>query len=428
MTEPNDPHQPSRKDPSREPPTIDLEATVVDEAPPSEAEAGPAEAESALHDAPAEPAEEPLAAPPGDVPERPAEMPARPARSGPALVLAGLLGGAVGAGLVLAVEAWRKPALPTADPRIAALQEQSAALASRDGLRNVEERVASLENARAPVEQRLQAVQEAAGRATARAEAAYNRPLPTAPAAAPPDDSALKELAAKVADVDKRVADTAQRVTETAQRTAGANEAIERLVAAQEQRLVRQDERLAALAREVAEGGSDATRAGTRVVLAQRLADALRDGAPYPEVLGALGRFGTDPARLAPLEPFSRQGAPTGAAMAQAFKPLGETMIRESRSGSSVTDRILRMTERVVSIRSLTETGSTSVPGLVAGIEDALEKGRFDQAVAAYDALPEPARRSAQAFGQQLKERAAADAASRAIAADAVAALDPATR
>ena len=45
------------------------------------------------------------------------------------------------------------------------------------------------------------------------------------------------------------------------------------------------EQRLAALSRQVAEGGSDATRAGTRVVLAERLHDALREGAPYADVL-----------------------------------------------------------------------------------------------------------------------------------------------
>ena len=96
-----------------------------------------------------------------------------------------------------------------------------------------------------------------------------------------------------------------------------------------EKRLADQDQKLATLTRQVAEGGSDATRAGTRVVLADRLNNALRDGAPYADVLGALTRLNVDPARLQPLEPFASQGAPTAASLAQSFKPLSEQMLRE---------------------------------------------------------------------------------------------------
>jgi hypothetical protein len=81
-----------------------------------------------------------------------------------------------------------------------------------------------------------------------------------------------------------------------------------------------------------------------------------------------------------------------------------------------------------VTVRALDEPGGAGVQGLVARIDTALARGDFADAAAAWDALPEPARRLSEDWGRQLKQRAAAATASRAIAADAVAALNPPTR
>jgi hypothetical protein len=86
------------------------------------------------------------------------------------------------------------------------------------------------------------------------------------------------------------------------------------------------------------------------------------------------------------------------------------------------------MAEKIVTIRSPNESDAPGVPGLVDRIDSALARGAFADAASAWDALPEPARRQSEAFGSRLKQRAAAEAASRAIAADAVAALNPTTR
>ena len=86
------------------------------------------------------------------------------------------------------------------------------------------------------------------------------------------------------------------------------------------------------------------------------------------------------------------------------------------------------MADKVVTVRSVDEPGSTDPSSVVARIESALANGNLAVAANAWNSLPEPARRLSEAWGRQLKQREAAEAAARAIAADAVAALNTATR
>jgi hypothetical protein len=103
--------------------------------------------------------------------------------------------------------------------------------------------------------------------------------------------------------------------------------------------------------------------------------------------------------------------------------------VRDSRQGAEDwTDRLLRMAEQVVTVRSVNDPGGTGVPATVARIEDALERGAIGDAAAAWDSLPEPARQASAEWGRLVKQRAAAEAASRNVAAEAVAALNQATR
>lgn len=499
-----------RKDASREPPTLDLKATVVDtpaaadEAKPSADTSGapaetpasagpsdtlpaadatvgtkeradslpPADTESALiepSDTLRTEGDRPDALPPGNADALGAESMAPPAsapanrRSGASfgsLLGAGLLGGLISAGALAAYDQWRSS--QGGGAQVAQLQQQLSGFARQDNLRALEGRLAALESGQGTVTQRLQAAQALAERAAARAEEAANRPAgaaaPAAPGAPPqPSPDLTNRLAALETQLRDRNQAPTPAVTELTNRVAGLEtqlrsqgQAATTAVQGQERRLGELDQRLAALdqrlggldqrigsldqrvgavTRQVAEGGSEATRAGTRVVLADRLANALREGAPYGEVLAGLRRFTPDAARLQPLEPFAGGGAPTAAALAQSFEPVGERILRESRpADESWTDRLLRMADRVVTVRAVNEPGGTGVPGLVTRIEQALARGALADAAAAFDALPEPSRRVGEEWGRTLKQRAAAEAAARAVAAEAVASLNQSTR
>jgi predicted nucleic acid-binding Zn-ribbon protein len=489
-----------RKDASREPPTIDLKATEVDEAAdpgvregPEPAAAGPdavaagptetvgpepapsvppPEGEAAAGPA-AEPEIPPADHPPGGAAEEPVPPPGRDERrsAGFGTVLAAsLLGGLVGAGAVAAFQVWQAPET-AADPRIAQLQQQVAGLSGPANLQPLEERLAALSSAQQELNQRVQAVQQTAEQGAARAEEALNRPAPeTAAPAASENSQAIAELQNRLGSLENRLQEreqaatgelaalrqeiegvrqqlgqTASSVQQLGQVASNVQQMTDRLSALQqqiaqtaesaqaqrgqlEQRLGGQEQRLTELSNQVARGGSDVTRAGIRVVLAERLSRALSQGTPYAEVLAALRELDADQARLAALEPFAQEGAPTAAALARQFEPLGDTIIRQSRSGDSWGDRFLRMADQVVSVRPVDAPGATDAPSLVARIESALEEGRLQDALSAWEALPEPARQDSQDFGQQLQRRAAADESARAIAADAVSALNSATR
>jgi hypothetical protein len=370
-----------------------------------------------------------------------------------ALIGSGLLGGLVGAGLVYGLQTLQGPQgqdnarLAQLEQRVGALGQQGAPPAD---LGAVEGRIRELEATRSAVDQRLQALQGTAEQAAARADEALNRPVP-APSA-PQNDAALTELSDRLSALEGRVQAAAQEAAGAAQNVtnaATATQALDRRLtdvdrrladlegrlgdqqqraAERERRLTEQDQRLAALSQQVtqeSQGAEAASQAGIRVILSERLSEALQNGRPYPEVLEGLRKAGTDQARLAPLEPFAQQGAPTAAALAQSFEPLGATILRDERSASGAwSDRLLGMMEQVVTVRRVNEPGSAGVSSLIARIEQALERGNVAEAVAAWEALPEPARRTSEEWGRQAKAVAEANQASQAIAANALAALN----
>jgi hypothetical protein len=254
-------------------------------------------------------------------------------------------------------------------------------------------RIQALEAAKATSDQRLAAAQSAA-------ERALNRPA-TAPDTQ--DHAAIAELNQRLSTMEGELQSN-QRADATAREAIGTQ--------------------VEDLSKRISQGSDNATKAAVRIVLAQRLGESLRLGTPYAETLEALRANGTDAARLSSLEPFAQKGAPTAAALARTFQPLGAAILRDDRAvAGSFTDRLLRMADRVVTVRPLDEPGSTDVASLVARIEQALERGNVQEAVSTWETLPEPARRLSDEWAARAKARAAADAGARAVADDAIAAL-----
>lgn len=546
MTDSSDPRRPksSRKKPSREPATLDLKATVIDDgitpasSPGAEAQdtlgpdrpgqdtAGPdalgAEvpapetipvgdtpdvrpAETIASDS-APPAEDVVASPeasldsgagtdtlppgasveePGrqDIPSSesafqepspsrtrddavppPPRAPERRSSAG-ALIGSGLLGGLVGAGLLYGLQAWQETSeqgqpvelrLAQLEQRVGALRQPGPPGQPQGNAQALAERLQALEAARADLDQRLQAVQGTAQQAASQAEAALNRPAPEAPQPTPQNDAALtdlgnrlsaldeqvranaenatnaatasQELDRRLTDLDRRLADQDRRFGEAERRFSDT----ERRFSDADRRFSEQEQRLAALSQQAAENTRNAEAAsqtGTKVVLAGRLNDALTSGTPYAEVLEGVKKAGAEAGRVAPLEPFAQQGAPTPEALARSFEPVETAILRESRGpAEGWTDRLLRMADRVVTVRPVNEPGSTGVPALVARIRQALERGDVVEAAAAWDALPEPARQLSEAWGRQVKAVAAAHQAARAISSDALATLNRTTQ
>ncbi|KAB0266424.1 COG4223 family protein [Microvirga brassicacearum] len=413
MTDQSNPSAPKipRKKPRRDPATIDLPSKVVEESrQPEEPSASEAErireavaiemAASAQPEPPMggdiEPPET-LAGSGDDFIENPRHPggPSSRATSFAPLIAAALLGGVVGAGLLFALQGLQAP---PENPRLTVLEQRVAALpqlgAQAGAVQALSTRIQALEAARATTEQRLAAAQSAA-------EQALNRP--PAPESGSQDQGAVTDLAQRLAALEGQLQSSQQA-------SADARQAIETQVAD--------------LSKRVSQGPDDSTRAVVRMMLVQRLGDSLRAGSPYGDTLQALRTNGADAARLAALEPFAEKGAPTATALARSFEPLGAAILRDDRAAAgSFTDRLLRMADRVVTIRPVDEPGAKDVPSLIARIEQALERGNVQEAVAAWEALPEPARRLSDEWAARAKARASADASAQAIANDAVAVL-----
>jgi hypothetical protein len=406
-------------------------------------------------------------------PVPPPPAPERRSSAG-ALIGSGLLGGLVGAGLVYGLQTWQDPAPVPSDPRIAQLEQRVNALRQQPAAPGGQpqgdtsalgERLQALEAARGELDQRLQAIQGTAQQAASQAQEALNRPAPEAaqPQASPQTEAALadlstrlgaldeqvrangqnatnaanvtQELDRRLADLDRRFGEREQRFQETDRRLADLDRQLaesNRRFADTDRRFGEQEQRLAALSQQAAENTRNVTTAsqtGTRVVLAGRLNEALQGGAPYAEVLDGVRKAGTEPARVVPLEPFAQEGAPTPTELAQSFEPVETAILRESRGpAEGWTDRILRMADKVVTVRPVNEPGGSGVSASVTRIRQALERGDVVEAAAAWDALPEPARRVSEEWGRQVKSVAEAHRAAQAISSDALASLNRTTQ
>lgn len=484
MTDSSDPKAPksSRKKHKREPATIDLKATVIDDATPT-AEgqdtlggqdtlsaqdapvgqdtlhddawqnvrpeetiitepdtvtgAGPddvvASSEASLDsgagtDSIAPETAEPETAARPDRFETPQPAPER--RSSPAaLIGSGVLGGLIGAGLVYGLQVSQQSNTAPDNQRLAQLEQRVSALGQGSGsggasqpvnLEPLESRLQALEAARSSLDERVQGIQSAAEAAAARAEEALNRPLPQPPEPQN-NDAALSDLSSRLAALENQVRTEAQAV-------AGAVNSAQTL----DRRVGEQDQRLAALSQQVTENSKGVENAGQssiRVVLSERLGDALRNGAPYADLLDALKKSGAGAERVAALEPFAQNGAPTASDLLNRYEPLEAAILRDERAASGEwSDRLLRMMDKVVTVRSVNEPGATGVAATLARIRQALAQGDMGGAAAAWASLPEPARRMSEEWGKQVTALAGAQQASRELSAESLAALNRSTQ
>lgn len=473
MTNSSDPKAPrsSRKKPPREPATIDLKATVIDEGnkregaqdngqgneqnnerdnawqnvrpeetivpePEAVAEDNAASPEATLDsgmgtDSIAPELSEQQAAPETEVPPTPpAAAPER--RSSPAMLIgSGLLGGLIGAGIVYALQVSQTPVPAAQDSqRLAQLEQRVSALGQQPqgqgqgNLQALQQRLQALESARGSLDQRLQEIQTTAERAAARAEEAANRSAPEAPQ----NNEVVDQLAARLSALEGQVQEGARSATEAA----SAAQALERRVSEEGSRLAQQDQRLATLSQQVTEankGAEAASQTGVQLVLAERLSDALRSGTPYADTLEGLRKTGVSAEKLSALEPFAQKGAPTAVALAQSFEPLEAQILRDQRAASGEwSDRLLRMVDKVVTVRPVDGADSTGVPSTLARIRQTLGWGDMGGAAAAWASLPEPARRLSEDWGRQVTAAAGAQQASQEIASEALATLNRSTQ
>ena len=164
-----------------------------------------------------------------------------------------------------------------------------------------------------------------------------------------------------------------------------------------------------------------ADNAAAIAIIAEIAAERLRAGAGFGPELAALQRLGVDSAALAPLEAVVN-GAPTNGALAASFNAVAPHVLAATSQPDtgSVTDRFLAHLHNLVKVRELNETAGDDPQALVSQIEAASRRGDIGAAVAAFDKLPEAARKAAGDWPTLARARDAAEAALQSIREAAV--------
>lgn len=365
----------------RTPPTIELAATETVEASPAESAASATTAAEAERIETAAEAVLPTEALPEEF--TPPPVPEHQRRySLPTVALAGLAGGVVGAGLVLLALRLSGPAedarLAELAKRVETLQAQSAAIGA--------------------VDRKAAAAAESAAKASSEAQANAAR-LAELAKAAPAGASVPSGLTEKLDRADSTAAAARDAAATLGQRLAGVEAAAKNAAQPSRQAL-----------------------AAARVVLAERIRDAIGSGRPFQADLTALGDIPAE--QKTALAAVAGTGAPTRDKLLTQFKSHQALFVRETTpAANSWEDKLLGLASRVVTIRPVGDSGSSDPATLPIRLEGALAQNDVVKAAELWAQLPEPARRGSEAFGTALKQRASAEATINRIAQDAVAAL-----
>lgn len=365
----------------RTPPTIELAATETVETPPAEAAASATTAAEAERIETAAEAVLPTEALPEEF--TPPPVPEHQRRySLPTVALAGLAGGVIGAGLVLLGLRLSSPddgaRLAELAKRVETLQAQGATIGA--------------------IDRKAAAAAESAAKASSEAQANAAR-LAELAKAAPAGASVPAGLTEKLDRADSTAAAARDAAATLGQRLAGVE----------------------AAAKNAAQPSRQAI-AAARVVLAERIRDAIGSGRPFQTDLAALGDIPAD--QKTALAAVAGTGAPTRDKLLAQFKSHHALFVRETTpAANSWEDKLLGLASRVVTIRPVGDSGSSDPATLPIRLEGALAQNDVVKAAEFWAQLPEPARRGSEAFGAALKQRASAETTINRIAQDAVAAL-----
>ncbi|MGQ0685229.1 COG4223 family protein [Bradyrhizobium sp.] len=376
--------------PKREPPTIDLKATDVSEAPKQEAKAA-GEAEHAA----AEPAPEPAPQASQTVPQ-----PVSPWAIAP-------ISGAVAAALVIGVGwvlGWPAVQAPTPAPKLnaAAIDDLTARIG---GL----ESKASKPTADPAAAARIDGVEKAVTAlrselAAARAQADKLASAVNEIRAQPRDGSAPAAASVDLSPINERIAQ------------------IERAAKAQESEIAAIKSAEAKPANE--KPADDATL--RRVVAASLLDVAVRHGDGFAAQLSAAKPLAPSADALKPLEAFAASGVPSAPALCRelvAIVPkLAPSAPEAETTGSGIVDRLQAGAAKLVRVQRADATG-TDRASVVARVTTAALRNDLNEARRELNLLAPADRAAAQAWLDRADSRDAALAASRKFASDAMAAL-----
>lgn len=326
-----------------------------------------------------------------------------------ALIAASLVSGLVGAAAYGALWPTLAPMLgrPAPGPAGAPQAASPQPATSSPALAALTERIARLEAPRPAPEAQLpagarEALQQAGAQAAQQRqqiEALERRigELAARPAQPAADPAAVDELRKRLAEAEVAAKALAPRLAEVEQRS------------------------------QQAAAPSRPATAAAKLIITDRLARALADGRPFESEIAALGALGAPAEPLATLKSFASRSAPTLAELITGFRSLRGVFAAEPADPDAPWyERLLRMTDGLVRVRSTGAVEGTSPPAVTARMDQALQRGDIAAAIEAFGTLPEPARRAGEAWIAAARQRASADRAIRTISDDAIKALSSA--
>lgn len=236
------------------------------------------------------------------------------------------------------------------------------------------------------------------------------------------DIAAASENAAKAADAAQAAAATAKAASAAAAEAAVQKSDVEELA----NRIAALESTVKTLAADIAQrtpGADD--RAARLAVAAEALRAAVERGVPYQAELAAVRALGVEAA--APLEPFAASGLPAADALARELAALAPALRQAAQTATGAATFLGRLEDNarhLVRITPVNAPAGNDPAAVLARIE--ADAARADIAAALNDvaALPDAAKALAADWVKTAQAREAAVAASRRIAAAALAALN----
>jgi hypothetical protein len=285
--------------------------------------------------------------------------------------------------------------------RTDAAQRPDATLASR--ITATEGETKSLGDSVAALTRRIDGIATTVGNAAAHADAAM--------AAVEAAKNSAQQSAVQRTDLDA----LANRVA--------AIEGITNRIAAIETAVKALSENVANVARRPASADD---RTARTTVAAEALRAAVERGVPYQAELAAVKSLGVDESVSAPLEPFAAEGVPSVALLARELTALTPALLHVSgaaHSENSFLGRLQANAEKLVRVSPVDAPPGDDPGAIIARIDVDARRSDIAAALAEIARFPEAARSLAAPWVKKAEAREAAIAASRRIAADALAAL-----
>jgi hypothetical protein len=181
-----------------------------------------------------------------------------------------------------------------------------------------------------------------------------------------------------------------------------------------------------ALSEQVAHPAASADQAARLAAAAQALQSAVERGAPYDAELKAVQSLGADRTATEPLDAYAATGVPHADVLAHELALLVPALQQATDTSSGDTTFLSKLeanAQRLVRVTPVDAPPGDDVTSVIARINIDALRGNIAGALNEIASLPDDAKALAAGWVKKAQAREAAIAASRHIAADAVAAL-----